>query len=287
MKIMRFLDENGRARYGVPAGNRRARLILGDIFEDWAVSDREVAVLKTIAPVDPPNILAIGLNYKQHADETGAAYPDHPLVFIKATTSLSTPGAPIILPAEAPDEVDYEAELAIIIGKTCKHVAEKDVQDVIFGYTCANDVSARDCQKRLDKQWARAKSFDTFCPLGPVIVTADEIDGDNVTVRSILNDKVMQDSNTNDMIFSVRQLVSYLSRQFTLLAGTVILTGTPVGRRDGPDASRVPAGRGHGHGGTWRDRPADEPGGGRGAAPSGRDQRGDGVSGNNAVASCW
>jgi 2-keto-4-pentenoate hydratase/2-oxohepta-3-ene-1,7-dioic acid hydratase in catechol pathway len=100
---------------------------------------------------------------------------------------------------------------------------------VILGYTCATDVSARDCQKRLDKQWARAKSFDTFCPLGPVIVTADEIDGDNVTVRSILNDKVMQDSNTNDMIFSVRQLVSYLSRQFTLLAGTVILTGTPSG----------------------------------------------------------
>jgi 2-keto-4-pentenoate hydratase/2-oxohepta-3-ene-1,7-dioic acid hydratase in catechol pathway len=226
---MRFLDEGGRARYGVPAGNRRARLILGDIFEDWAVSDREVVVLKTIAPVDPPNILAIGLNYKRHADETGAAYPDHPLVFLKATTSLSAPGAPIILPAEAPDEVDYEAELAIIIGKTCKNVPEKDVRGVILGYTCANDVSARDCQKRLDKQWARAKSFDTFCPLGPVIVTADEIDGDNVTVRSILNDQVMQDSNTNDMIFPVRHLVSYLSRQFTLPAGTVILTGTPSG----------------------------------------------------------
>lgn len=229
MKIMRFLDANGRVRYGVPTGRRRARLILGDLFEDWAVSDREVDVLKTIAPVDPPNILAIGLNYKKHADETGAAYPDHPLVFIKATTSLTAPGAPIILPAEAPDEVDYEAELAVIIGKTCKHVPEKDVQDVILGYTCANDVSARDCQKRIDKQWARAKSFDTFCPLGPVIVTADEIDGDNVPIRSILNDKVMQDSNTNDMIFPVRYLVSYLSRQFTLLAGTVILTGTPSG----------------------------------------------------------
>ena len=229
MKIMRFLDETGRVRYGVPTGSRRARLILGDLFEDYAVSDREVGVLKTIAPVDPPNILAIGLNYKRHADETGAAYPDHPLVFIKATTTLTAPGAPIILPAEAPDEVDYEAELAIIIGKTCKHVLEKDVQDVILGYTCANDVSARDCQKRLDKQWARAKSFDTFCPLGPVIVTPDEVDGDNIAVRSILNDKVMQDSNTNDMIFPVRQLVSYLSRQFTLLAGTVILTGTPSG----------------------------------------------------------
>lgn len=229
MKIMRFLDETGSVRHGVPTSRRRARLILGDLFGDYAVSDKEVAVLKTIAPVDPPNILAIGLNYKRHADETGATYPDHPLVFIKATTSLSAPGAPIILPSEAPDEVDYEAELAVIIGKTCKHVLEKDVQDVILGYTCANDVSARDCQKRLDKQWARAKSFDTFCPLGPVIVTPDEVDGDNIAVRSILNDKVMQDSNTNDMIFPVRQLVSYLSRQFTLLAGTVILTGTPSG----------------------------------------------------------
>jgi 2-keto-4-pentenoate hydratase/2-oxohepta-3-ene-1,7-dioic acid hydratase in catechol pathway len=229
MKIMRFLDHTGQVRYGVPSGPRQARLILGDLFGDHAISDKEVGVLKTIAPVDPPNILAIGLNYKRHADETGAAYPDHPLVFIKATTTLTAPGAPIFLPAEAPDEVDYEAELAIVIGKTCKHVPEKDVQDVILGYTCANDVSARDCQKRLDKQWARAKSFDTFCPLGPVIVTPEEVDPDNIPVRSILNDKVMQDSNTSDMIFSVRHLVSYLSRQFTLLAGTVILTGTPSG----------------------------------------------------------
>jgi 2-keto-4-pentenoate hydratase/2-oxohepta-3-ene-1,7-dioic acid hydratase in catechol pathway len=188
-----------------------------------------VDILKPLAPVYPPNILAIGLNYKRHADETGAAYPDRPLIFIKATTSLTAPGGPILLPAEAPDEVDYEAELAIIIGKACKDVLEKDVHDVVLGYTCANDVSARDCQKRLDKQWARAKSFDTFCPLGPVIVTPDEVDGDNILIRSILNDQVMQDSNTNDMIFSVRKLVSYLSRQFTLLAGTVILTGTPSG----------------------------------------------------------
>ncbi len=229
MKIMRFLDESGRLRYGVPTENRRARLILGDIFEDYAVSDREVEILKSLAPVDPPNILAIGLNYKRHADETGASYPDHPLVFIKATTTLTAPGAPIILPAEAAEEVDYEAELAIVIGKTCKNVAEKDVGDVVLGYTCANDVSARDCQKRIDKQWARAKSFDTFCPLGPVIVTPDEIDPDNVPIRSILNGEVMQDSNTNDLIFSTRYLVSYLSRQFTLLAGTVIMTGTPSG----------------------------------------------------------
>lgn len=229
MRIVRFLDDSGKVRYGMPTAGRRARLIFGDIFEDFAVSDKEVNVLKTLAPVEPPNIFAIGLNYKRHADETGAAYPDHPLIFLKATTTLTAPGAPIILPAEAPDEVDYEAELAIVIGKTARHVAEKDVDQVVLGYTCANDVSARDCQKRLDKQWARAKSFDTFCPLGPVIVTRDEIDPDNVPIRSILNDKVMQDSSTSDLIFSTRHLVSYLSRQFTLLPGTVILTGTPSG----------------------------------------------------------
>lgn len=229
MKIMRFLDETGRVRYGVPTVGRRARLILGDLFEDFAVSDRQVSIVKSLPPVDPPNIFAIGLNYKRHADETGAAYPDHPLVFIKATTALTAPGAPVILPAEAPDEVDYEAELAIVIRRTCRHVDEKDVPGFVLGYTCANDVSARDCQKRLDQQWARAKSFDTFCPLGPVLVTPDEIDPDNVPVRSILNGQVMQDSNTNDLIFSTRFLVSYLSQQFTLLPGTVILTGTPSG----------------------------------------------------------
>jgi len=229
MKIMRFLDEHGQVRYGVPTGPHTARPILGDIFDDFCVSQKEVKVLKRLAPVDPPNIYAIGLNYKSHAEESGSKYPDRPVIFIKATTSLTHPEAPIILPSEAPDEVDYEAELAIVIGKTCKHIPEEKALEVILGYTCANDVSARDCQLRLDRQWARGKSFDTFCPLGPVIVTPDELDGDNVTIRSILNGKVMQEANTSDMIFSCRQLVSYLSRQFTLLAGTVILTGTPSG----------------------------------------------------------
>lgn len=229
MRIVRFLDEEGKVRLGIPTEGRRARLIFGDILASHAVGDKEVAIAKTLAPVDPPNIVTIGLNYKRHADETGAAYPDHPLVFLKATTALTAPGAPIILPTEAPNEVDYEAELAIIIGRTCKHVSETDVDSVVLGYTCANDVSARDCQKRLDKQWARAKSFDTFCPLGPVVVTPDDIDPENVPIRSILNGQVMQESNTNDLIFSVRYLVSYLSRQFTLLRNTVILTGTPSG----------------------------------------------------------
>ncbi len=229
MKIIRFLDSTGHIHYGVPAGPGQARLILGDIYTDYAVSNRMVTVLKTLTPVDPPNVFAIGLNYRAHAAETGAALPDHPLIFMKATTAVTPPSGPIILPAEAPDEVDFEAELAIVIGKTARNVPLERALQHVLGYTCANDVSARDCQKRIDKQWARAKSFDTFCPLGPVLVTPDEIDGDNVRIRSILNDQVMQDSSTSDLIFGVKYLVSYLSRQFTLLHGTIILTGTPSG----------------------------------------------------------
>lgn len=229
MKIIRFLDEDGQIRYGVPAGKRQAQCICGDIFDDFAVGKKTVAVLKTMAPVDPPNIYAIGLNYKSHADEGGAAYPDHPVIFLKATTSVTPTGGAIILPAEAPDEVDYEAELAVVIGKPCRYVPENRVDEVILGFTCGNDVTARDCQTKLDKQWARAKSFDTFCPLGPLVVTPDEIDAGNVRLRSILNGQVMQDASTSEMIFSYRYLVSYLSRQFTLLPGTVIMTGTPAG----------------------------------------------------------
>ena len=157
------------------------------------------------------------------------ALPTAPVIFIKATTAVTAPGMPIILPAAAPDEVDYECELAIIIGTRARNVSEDDAIDHVLGYTCGNDVSARDCQIRHDQQWARAKSFDTFCPLGPVIVTPDEIDGDNCALRTILNGQVMQDSNTNDLIFNCRQLVSYLSHQFTLLPGTVIMSGTPSG----------------------------------------------------------
>jgi 2-keto-4-pentenoate hydratase/2-oxohepta-3-ene-1,7-dioic acid hydratase in catechol pathway len=127
----------------------------------------------------------------------------------------------------AADEVDYEAELAVVIAKKMKNIETVAVSDYILGYTCANDVSARDCQRRLDKQWARAKSFDTFCPLGPWIET--NLNPNNLKISSILNGKVMQDSNTSDMIFDVEQLVSYLSYNMTLKPGTVIITGTPEG----------------------------------------------------------
>jgi 2-keto-4-pentenoate hydratase/2-oxohepta-3-ene-1,7-dioic acid hydratase in catechol pathway len=229
MRIIRFLDADGRMTVGEPADEQTARVLTGDLTSGFRVTDDRRRILKRLCPVDPPNIFAIGLNYRAHAAETGAKLPDHPLVFSKATTALSPPGAPIILPRSAPDEVDYEAELAVVIGRTCRRVPEQDALDVVAGFTCANDVTARDCQKRIDRQWTRAKGFDTFCPLGPVMVTPDELDCQNLRIESRLNGRVMQSSSTADMIFSVRRLIAYLSEQFTLLAGTVILTGTPEG----------------------------------------------------------
>ncbi|MBN1346890.1 MAG: fumarylacetoacetate hydrolase family protein [Phycisphaerae bacterium] len=229
MKIMRFLDSHGKIRYGQPVDKRTATLIEGDLFTAPTLTQHTAVVAKRLAPVDPPNVFAIGLNYRKHAEESNMPLPSAPVIFIKATTTVTAVNMPIILPTSAPDEVDYECELAIVIAKEAKSVSEDQAIDYVLGYTCANDVSARDCQIKHDVQWARAKSFDTFCPLGPVIVTPDEIDGDNCPIRTILNGQVLQDSNTNDLIFNCRQLVSYLSHQFTLLPGTVILSGTPSG----------------------------------------------------------
>jgi 2-keto-4-pentenoate hydratase/2-oxohepta-3-ene-1,7-dioic acid hydratase in catechol pathway len=192
---------------------------------------RQSAVLdpdavRLLPPVVPPNIICIGLNYRKHAEETGIPIPPEPLIFIKATTSLSGPGDAIVLPAYSPDKIDYEAELAIVIGKRARDIIEDEAPDVILGYTVANDVSNRAAQFT-DGQWARAKSFDTFCPVGPAIVT--DLDTANLKITCRLDGRVMQDSSTSDMIFSCRRIVSHLSRCFTLLPGTLILTGTPAG----------------------------------------------------------
>jgi 2-keto-4-pentenoate hydratase/2-oxohepta-3-ene-1,7-dioic acid hydratase in catechol pathway len=185
------------------------------------------AVEKFLPPVEPPNVIALGLNYKEHAGESKMELPPSPIIFLKATTSVTGHLQSIILPTAAPSEVDYEAELAIVIGKHAKDVPENEALDYVFGYTCGNDVSARDCQLRLDKQWARGKSFDTFAPLGPVIET--EIAPSNLKIQLRLNGKIMQDGCTRDLIFGVPQIVSYLSQQMTLLPGTVLMTGTPSG----------------------------------------------------------
>lgn len=228
MRIARFLTRDGRVLSGRVVDENTAEPIDGDVFGAHTIVPRRVNVARWLAPVVPPNIFAIGRNYAAHAKETGSQVPEAPLIFMKATTSVLDPGGEIVLPAPAPSEVDFEAELAIVIGRRTKDVSEAEALNCVFGYTCANDVSARDCQRN-DKQWARAKGFDTFCPLGPWIVTRDELDAAACPIRSRLNGAVMQDSNTRDMIHGCAKLVSYVSHQFTLLPGTLILTGTPEG----------------------------------------------------------
>ncbi len=226
MKIVRYRFE-GRIQYGILEDDRIYPCD-GDPFGTLKKQSGSLdsGAVKLLAPVSPPNIICLGLNYRKHADEAGLPYPHEPLIFLKATTALCGPEDFVVLPSDSPGKIDYEAELAIVIGKHAKNVSEKDVAEVVLGYTIANDVSNRAVQFS-DGQWARAKSYDTFCPLGPAIAT--DLDGDNLNIRCLLDKKVMQSSNTSDMIFSCRQIVSYLSRRMTLLPGTVILTGTPEG----------------------------------------------------------
>jgi len=228
MKLIRF-EAGGKVCYGSYEGGA-IKAIAGDIFGSFAVTGEEYDFkdVKVLTPVDPPNIIAIGLNYKSHAGESGHDLPERPVIFIKATTSALAHNGVIRLPAPAPDEVDYEAELCVVIGKKAKDVSEEDALGYALGYTCGNDVSARDCQRKIDVQWARGKSFDTFCPFGPFIETGIG-DPQNLNISSRVNGAVMQSSNTRNMIFSVRTLISYCSRNMTLLPGTLLMTGTPEG----------------------------------------------------------
>jgi 2-keto-4-pentenoate hydratase/2-oxohepta-3-ene-1,7-dioic acid hydratase in catechol pathway len=227
MKICRC-TYRGKTRFGIVEHDRVSFLKQDPLVAVERTGDQAALDdVELLAPVVPPNVIAIGTNYMGHVAETNAPRPERPLVFLKATTSVTDPGRTIELPRMAPDEVDYEAELVIVIGKKARHVAPEDALDVVFGYTCANDVSARDCQKKLDRQWARAKSFDTFCPLGPWIET--ELDPADVRVTTRLNGQTMQDSTTANLIFDCPTLISYLSDAMTLLPGTLILTGTPDG----------------------------------------------------------
>lgn len=233
MRFIRFLDASGATHFGLPGDDDHAERLAGDPYAGLTPTGQRVAIARLLAPIQPVNIFGIGLNYRAHAQETGAEVPASPVVFMKPTTALNHPGAPIVLPAacEHGPEVDYEAELAVVIGRTARDVSEADALDFVLGYACANDISARRWQKRGGGgQWVRGKSFDGFCPLGPHLVTADEIpDPQALTVRSRLNGRVMQEQPTADMLFPVRRLIAELSRDLTLLPGTLILTGTPEG----------------------------------------------------------
>ena len=185
-----------------------------------------------LAPLDPAVVFCIGLNYRKHAEETKAEIPKYPVLFMKSPGAIQHPEQPILLPrALRSDKVDYECELAVIIGKPAKNVPREKALDYVLGYTCANDVSARDWQKDGGGgQWCRGKTFDTFLPLGPALVTADEIPNPNaLRIATRVNGETLQDWSTDDMIFDVATLISFLSASTTLPAGAVIITGTPHG----------------------------------------------------------
>lgn len=232
MKILRCLTADGTTTHAALQPDGTAKAIEGDLFGSFQVTDRAVEVSQRLAPIAPSQIIGIGLNYGHHADESGMARPEYPVVFHKTLNSVQHPDGPIVLPKGIHcEKTDYECELAVVIGRECKDLSSEDALDAVFGYTCANDVSARDWQ--LEKgggQWSRGKSFDTFCPLGPILVTADELGDPNaLEIRTLLNDEVVQDWRTDDMIFQVADLIAFLSAGTTLLPGTVILTGTPHG----------------------------------------------------------
>lgn len=181
------------------------------------------------APVRPGKIVAIGLNYRDHIREAGVEVPERPLVFAKFPSSVIGPGAPIVIDRSLAQRVDWEVELAVVVGQRMRDVREAAALSYVFGYTVANDVSARDVQFA-DGQWVRGKSFDSFCPLGPVVVTADEIpDPQTLALSTRVNGETVQDSSTSEMIFGVAELLAYCSRSFTLDPGDVVLTGTPWG----------------------------------------------------------
>ena len=232
MKIIRYLDSAGRAHAACEQPDGPALRVEGDLFGKFRVTGDRAQVSRLLAPVVPTQILCIGLNYRQHAAETGAKLPERPILFVKGINAVQDPGAPIHVPQHLrSDEVDYECELAVVIGKAGKNIPRARALEHVLGYTCANDVSARDHQIKLGSgQWCRGKFFDTFAPLGPRLVTPDEIrDPNALDISTTLNGERVQSSNTSDMIFDVPALIEYLSGSTTLVPGTVILTGTPQG----------------------------------------------------------
>lgn len=226
MKIVRVRLGDDEIAYGAvePEGIRIHR---GTPFVAWEPTETVMSFddVHLLAPVFPTKVIGVGRNYADHAAELGNEVPEEPVIFIKPATSVVGPGTPIALPAES-TEVHHEAELAVVVGTVSRNVATEDASAHILGYTAANDVTARDLQRR-DGQWARAKGFDTFCPLGPAIET--ELDPADLSVVCRVNGEVRQDGNTNDLVFGVGEIMAFVTRTMTLLPGDVILTGTPAG----------------------------------------------------------
>jgi len=225
MKIVRFASD-GRSRYGIldgaiiramAASPFRSLRPAGDTFK--------LKDVRLLAPCKPSKIVAAGVNYRSHAQEMGSKLPSAPIIFLKPPTAVIGPEDGIIYPASS-KQLDYEGELGVVIGKVARNVPRERARDFVLGYTCLNDVTARDLQ-RLDGQWTRAKGFDTFCPIGPCIET--ELDDTSSPVETYVNGRLVQKGNTADLVFGVPELVSFASQVMTLLPGDVIATGTPGG----------------------------------------------------------
>jgi len=232
MKLIRYVDRDGHVHPGSEDRDGARWRIEGDPFGAFSITDERAEVIRLLAPIAPAQILCIGVNYRRHAAETKAKIPEYPILFFKGVNAAQAPDGPIVIPGHLPStEVDYEGELAVVIGKTCRNVTRERALDHVLGYMCANDVSARDWQiRRGGGQWCRGKTFDTFAPLGPCLVTTDEIPDPNaLPIATTVNGTRVQDSHTADMIFDVPRLIEFLSGSTTLPAGTVILTGTPSG----------------------------------------------------------
>ena len=242
MRISRFTVEN-EIHYGVVQGEGEDQVVVpiaGDPFYNgiqplegtsWKVED-----VRLLAPVIPRSkIVCVGRNYADHAAEMGNELPTSPMLFFKPNTSVVGPGDPVTLPSWT-ERVSYEAELAVVIGRICKDVPAEKADEVVFGYTAANDLTARDAQET-DGQWARAKGFDGSCPLGPWIET--ELDPSDLRIASRVDGQTKQDSSTAQMVFSVAEIIAYASAAFTLLPGDVILTGTPAGVGQVDEGDRI------------------------------------------------
>lgn len=236
MKLLRYLPPNSATpQWGILTDDTSVLRIEGEVFSrrqsdglKHKVSGISESLLeiKLLPPVSPSKIICVGINYREHAKEMGVLFKnDAPVLFMKPPTTIIGTGDAILLP-DMSKKVDYEAELAVVIRREAKNIRPEDCKEYILGYTCANDVTARDLQSK-DVQWTRAKGFDTFCPIGPYIET--EIDPSDLKIELLLNGEVKQSSRTSDMLYSVPEIVSFVSQVMTLKPGDVILTGTPSG----------------------------------------------------------
>jgi len=234
-RIIRFQDEAGEEHFGAftDVTETAARVARRGGDGRLKLTNEVVSVDLLLPPLEPPAIFCVGLNYLDHAKEVGMELPRTPIVFMKAINALTGHNSAIVIPAVAadPPEVDYEAELGVVIGRPAKNVSEADAMQYVLGYTIANDVTARRWQgKKGGGQWVRSKSFDTFLPLGPYLIPAADVPNPAaLSIRTWVNDTLVQDGSTSQMIFSIPRLIAFLSQDTTLLPGTLILTGTPAG----------------------------------------------------------